>query len=115
VQADVAIAEGELRAARALLDDVIGEAWDTAVAGDQATDEERRAIRLGATHAMRSSAAVVDRMYTAGGGASIFADSPLQRVFRDVHVATQHAMTASRTMELFGRMKLGLETDTRQL
>jgi hypothetical protein len=36
-------------------------------------------------------------------------------VFRDVHVATQHAMTAPRTMELIGRMKLGLETDTRQL
>ena len=54
-------------------------------------------------------------MYTAGGGASIYDDSPLQRVFRDVHVATQHAMVAPRTRELVGRMKLGLETHTGQL
>ena len=54
-------------------------------------------------------------MYTLGGGAAVFMSSPLQRVFRDVHVATQHAMTAPRTFELTGRMRLGIETDTRQL
>ena len=53
--------------------------------------------------------------YTAGGGAAIYEASPLQRVFRDVHVATQHAMVAPRTLEPVGRLRLGLETDTRQL
>ena len=54
-------------------------------------------------------------MYHAAGGSSIHESSPLQRVFRDVHVATQHAMVAERTLEPLGRMALGLPTDTRQL
>jgi hypothetical protein len=36
-------------------------------------------------------------------------------VFRDLHVATQHAMVAPRTFELAGRLRLGLDTDARQL
>lgn len=115
VQADIGAAEATLRASRALLDEVIGDSWATVVSGDRPSDEQRRAVRLAATHAAQSSAAVVDRMYTAAGGAAIFADNPLQRLLRDVHVVTQHAITAPRTMELVGRMKLGLETDTRQL
>lgn len=114
-QSDVALAEAELRAARALLEEAIGEAWETVVRGGTCTDEQRRAIRLAATHATLASARVVDRMYSAGGGASVFDDSALQRVFRDVHVATQHAITSPRTMELVGRMALGLDTDTSQL
>ena len=39
----------------------------------------------------------------------------VKRLFRDVYVATQHAMVAPRTLELVGRMRLGLDTDTRQL
>jgi alkylation response protein AidB-like acyl-CoA dehydrogenase len=54
-------------------------------------------------------------MYHAGGGSSIHETSPLQRVFRDVHVATQHGMVAERTYEPLGRMALGLPTDTSQL
>jgi alkylation response protein AidB-like acyl-CoA dehydrogenase len=114
-QSDVAIAEAELRAARALVDDVVGAAWGACERGGTPDDEQRRSIRLAATHATQTAATVVDRMYTTGGGAAIFEDSALQRVFRDVHVATQHAITAPRTMELVGRLKLGLDTDTRQL
>ena len=58
-----------------------------------------------------ASAAAVDRMYHAGGGSSIHEAHPLQRVFRDVHVATQHAMVAERTYEPLDRMALGLPTD----
>ena len=37
--------------------------------------------------------------------------SKLQRIFRDVHVATQHMMVAPPTYELTGRLLLGLDTD----
>jgi indole-3-acetate monooxygenase len=114
-QSDVAVAEARLRAARALVDDVVGTAWDACRHGDPPDDEHRRSIRLAATHATQTAATVVDRMYTTGGGAAIFEDNALQRVFRDVHVATQHAIAAPRTMELVGRLKLGLDTDLRQL
>jgi alkylation response protein AidB-like acyl-CoA dehydrogenase len=115
VQADVAIAEASLRSARAFVADAVGDAWTSVVAGDTVSDEQRRVIRLAATHATVTSADVVDRMYTAAGGAAVYEDSALQRVLRDVHVATQHAITSSRTFELTGRMRLGLETDTAQL
>ena len=52
VQADVAIAEAELGSARAFMADVVGAAWSTVESGDRATDEQRRSIRLAATHAM---------------------------------------------------------------
>ena len=83
--------------------------------GDAVTDEQRRSLRLAATHATTAAAEATSACYTAGGGAAIYEDSPLQRVFRDVHVATQHAMVAPRTLEPLGRLLLGLETDTRQL
>lgn len=115
MQADVAIAEASLRSARAFVADAVGDAWTTVVDGDTVSDEQRRLIRLAATHAMSTGAQVVDRMYTAAGGVAVYEDSTLQRLLRDVHVATQHAITSPRTYELAGRLRLGLETDTAQL
>jgi hypothetical protein len=39
----------------------------------------------------------------------------LQRDFRDIHTATQHAVVAQPTLELAGRVLLGVETDVSQL
>jgi alkylation response protein AidB-like acyl-CoA dehydrogenase len=110
VQIEVARAEAAWRSARALVREVVEEATETGV-----TDEMRRRLRLAATNATWRSAEAVDRMYHAAGGSSIHESHPLQRVFRDVHVATQHAMVAERTYEPVGRMALGLPTDTTQL
>jgi alkylation response protein AidB-like acyl-CoA dehydrogenase len=115
IQAEVALAEGDVRSAEALVAETVGDAWDSVSAGNPITDDQRRLLRLAATHATLASARAVDRCYSAGGGAAIYDDSPLQRVFRDVHVATQHAMVAPRTMELVGRLRLGLPTETGQL
>jgi alkylation response protein AidB-like acyl-CoA dehydrogenase len=115
VQAAVARAEAAWRSAAALVREAIADAWEEAGTGRPLTDEHRRRLRLAATNATWQSAAAVDLMYHAGGGSSIHEHSPLQRVFRDVHVATQHAMVADRTLEPLGRMALGLPTDARQL
>jgi alkylation response protein AidB-like acyl-CoA dehydrogenase len=115
VQADVAWAEATLGAGRAFLFDAIGQAWTCAVAGDALTLAHRARLRLGATHAVTAAAAAVDRMYNAGGGTAIYATSPLQRCFRDVHVATQHVMVAPPTLELVGRVLLGVDADTAML
>ncbi|MCU1353882.1 MAG: Pigment protein [Acidimicrobiales bacterium] len=115
VQAEVAAAEATVRAARALVAETVGATWDDLVAGRPVTDEHKRSLRLAATHATLASAEATSRCYTAAGGAAVYESNPLQRVFRDVHVATQHAMVAPRTFELTGRMRLGLDTDTRQL
>ena len=114
VQGALAEADAARRAARHLLDHTVAEAWDAAREGRDRGDT-RVALRQAATHATTTSARVVDTCYTAGGGAAVYRSSPLQRVFRDVHVATQHAMVAPRTMEVVGRARFGLPTDLRQL
>ena len=114
VQAALAEADAARRAARHLLDHAVADAWAAAEAGE-ARDPTRVALRQAATHATSASASAVDACYTAGGGAAVYSTSPLQRVFRDVHVATQHAMVAPRTMEVVGRHRFGLPTDVRQL
>jgi alkylation response protein AidB-like acyl-CoA dehydrogenase len=115
VQARVGAAVARLRAAQALVDAEVAVAW-TAAQGDAAiTTEHRLALRLAATHAVRTSAEVVRELHDLGGGSAIYAGSPLQRRLRDAETATAHAQVAPATWELCGRILLGLETDTAQL
>lgn len=114
-QTEVALAEAALRSARAYYYEAIAVAWEAANRDGKISVAHRRDIRLATTHATQASAAAVDRMYTLAGGSSVYQRSPLQRIFRDVHVATQHGMVSASTLELTGRLLLGLETDTRML
>lgn len=115
VQMQFAEAEATLRAARAFLFDAVGTAWETATGTGAISVEQRALVRLAATNAALGAARVVDLMYNAGGGTSIYASSPLQRQFRDVHVLTQHVMVSPSTLELTGRLLLGVDTDTAML
>lgn len=115
VQAEIGKAEAELRAARAFLYEATAQAWARATAGAPLDAPLRASLRLAATHAAQVSARVVDICYTNGGGSAVYRRSSLQRRFRDAHVATQHMMVAGPTLELAGRVLLGLETDTSTL
>ncbi len=113
VQSQVGRAEGIVRAARGLLYDSVGEVWRAvAERGDPVTMEHRALLRLSATHCTHAAAQAVDLMYDAGGASSFHDTSHLQRLFRDVHVATQHAMVASQSYENIGRVFLGLDPGT---
>ena len=115
VQAEVARAEAALRAARALLEESIGVAWDGAVA-DGSVDAHRRAgLRLAATHATETGMRATETAYRLGGGAALYESSALQRRLRDAHAATQHMLVAPATWELTGRVLLGQPTDVTQL
>jgi alkylation response protein AidB-like acyl-CoA dehydrogenase len=115
VQADTAMAEAKLTSAWAFVEAAVQGCWQQALAGDPATDEQRRLLRLSATYATQTAAEVAELMYKAAGGAAVYKTSPIQRCFRDAFVATQHAMVAPRTFEVCGRMRLGLDADVRQL
>lgn len=114
-QSEVARAEALRRSARAFYYEAIEEAWEAAQRGEGLPVEQRRDIRLATTHATHTAARAVDLMYHLAGGSSVYRSSPLQRIFRDVHVATQHMMVSTGTLELTGRLLLGLETDVAQL
>ncbi len=114
-QAAVAGAEAKVRSARALIDEAVGEAWESATASGEVPAEQKAALRLAASHGIRSAREAVDAMYELGGGTAIYETSPLQRRFRDMHVATAHMLVGPATWELAGRVLLGQDTDTSQL
>jgi alkylation response protein AidB-like acyl-CoA dehydrogenase len=111
-QSDVSRAEAMLRSSRAFYYESIESAYQAARQHGSIDAEQRRDVRLATTHATRTCASAVDLMYDLGGGSAVYRSSPLQRIFRDVHVATQHMMVSPSTLELTGRLFLGLETDT---
>ena len=57
------------------------------------------------------AAAVVDAAYRAGGGSSLYMDSPLQRRLRDVHAVTQHFLVRRDAMTVAGAILAGNSID----
>jgi alkylation response protein AidB-like acyl-CoA dehydrogenase len=110
-QNQLADADAQLRAARALLYADAETAWTTAVAGTPFTPEHRARIRGTATWVARTATSVVDTAYTAGGGSSIYTTSPLQRRLRDIHALTQHFAVKSDTFTKAGAVLAGQDVD----
>jgi alkylation response protein AidB-like acyl-CoA dehydrogenase len=106
-QSDLAGADTELRAAHALLHEAAGSAWVGAVEGTPFTLEQRAHLRAAAVWATGRAAAVVETAYRAGGGTSIYADSPLQRRLRDVQTLTQHFLVRPATLATAGAVLAG--------
>lgn len=109
VQADVARAEVLLETARLYLLRSVESVWERTAHGEATPIEQRALLRAAVVHAAESAARVVDLMYTAGGGTSIYEHCPLERCFRDVHTVTQQIMLQPQHWESVGRVLLGLE------
>jgi alkylation response protein AidB-like acyl-CoA dehydrogenase len=109
---ELANADTDFRAARALLHDVAGAAWDMAAAGEPFDDLQRARMRAAAVWVTERSAAVVDAAYRAGGGSSLYDDCPLQRRLRDVYAITQHFVVKQGTLATAGAVLAGQELDT---
>ncbi len=111
IQNDVAKAYAAVKSARAWLYEEVDKAWETVLRGDPVSVEQRINIQVAGTNATRSAAYTVDLMHAAAGGTAVYQRSPIERCFRDVHSATQHAGTSPRTLESTGRMLLGMQPD----
>lgn len=105
---DLGRAEAKLAAARAYAFDTLGQMWDRARAGETLSIEDWTAIRLVQTYATDVAAEVAGFAYRAGGGGALYAASPLQRCFRDMHAATQHIAATDDAYEFAGRARLGI-------
>lgn len=115
VQAEAAKAEATVCSSLAFVHDVVGATWDRAQAGLEMTDDHRRLLRLAAADAVQRCGDTVSRLYRVAGGEAVYRRTPIEKLFRDVNVATQHAMVSERFYETVGRIRLGIETDTRTL
>jgi alkylation response protein AidB-like acyl-CoA dehydrogenase len=115
VQANVGHAEAHLRSGRALLTETVRELWAEVSATNAITLDQRAALRLATTHAIRLAAKVVDIVYNAAGATAVYESHVLQRCFQDIHVITQHLQARFAHYELVGRYTLGLPIDEARL
>ncbi len=108
VQRMVGEAEAIVRSARAYLMDAVAEAW--AASEQQVPDPTREIanVRLAIAHAGHESARAVDLVFSAAGTNAAHTANRLERYFRDVHVAVQHAAAAPANYDGAGRVFLGL-------
>jgi indole-3-acetate monooxygenase len=106
-QHDLARAAAGLDAGRALLHETTDRLWTRAEAGAEATLEDRARARAAAAWAVDAALAATAFAYRSGGGAAVYADSPLQRRLRDLHAMTQHFLVRPDTFVAAGGVLAG--------
>jgi alkylation response protein AidB-like acyl-CoA dehydrogenase len=72
----------------------------------------RRRLRVAAINAVERCTRAVDLCFAAGGGSSIHDGCVLQRVFCDMHTASQHGINSTLFSETLGRIAMGVPADT---
>jgi alkylation response protein AidB-like acyl-CoA dehydrogenase len=107
-------AEALLRSGRAFLYETVRALPYNSTYSAALDDDFRARIRLASAHAAQSAAEAVDLMCNAAGTTAIYASSRLERCFRDVHVAIQHAGVAPSNIEMVGQYCLGLGLQARR-
>ena len=110
-QLELATADTELSAARALIYETAEAAWEAATGAAEFTLHHRARIRAAAAWATEQAADVVRAAYRAGGGGSIYAASPLQRRLRDINALTQHFLVRRDTLTTAGAILAGQDVD----
>ena len=108
VQSCVGEAEAILNAARAYVVNAVGCAW--AASREDATDpaQEIAQARLAIAHSVHEAARVVNLLFHAAGTNAIYTRHPLERQFRDIHVAEQHNAAFQAHYASAGKVLLGL-------
>lgn len=107
VQAEVAIGDARLQAARAFVLKETTEIWDEVSAGSPLTEGHRARIRLAATFGIHEAKAVADTAYDAAGATAIFNDNDFERRFRDLHTVTQQMQGRRDHFRSVGAFMLG--------
>jgi len=111
VQTNLAQAEANVRAARALLLQSVAAIWKEISSGAKLSVEHRVTIRLISTNAIHKAREAVDFAYNAAGATAIFESHPLERRFRDIHTVTQQLQGRLSHFETVGAWMLGAEAD----
>lgn len=107
VQRELGLAEASLQAARAYVLSAVGTLWDELCTG-AVSDAAIAQARLAIVHAMHQSVQVVDKVFHAAGTNAVYQALPLERCFRDIHVAVQHGAALPQYFEEAGKVLLGL-------
>jgi alkylation response protein AidB-like acyl-CoA dehydrogenase len=107
-QRDLAECDLQLRGARALLIEILEQAWTTVSAGNMPPVRLQAEMRSAATFATDVALDVVTRMFRYAGGSAVYLTHILQRCLRDLYTAGQHLMVSNTAYENYGKCLLGL-------
>lgn len=105
-----AIAEGDLklRAARALMVEVLEKAWTIVNTEGQAGPALQAEMRSAATLVTDVALEVTTNAFRYGGGTAVFLPHILQRCLRDLYTAASHLTVSDISYENYGQFLLGL-------
>lgn len=112
VQSQLVEAESAWMSARGALRDAVEAGMSEAARDGSITTATRRRLRVAAINAVERSTRAVDLCFSAGGGSSIHDGCVLQRVFCDMHTASQHGINSPLFSETLGRIAMGVPADT---
>ncbi len=115
LQAYLGRAEALLRSGRAFLNDALSEVWRAVSAGQTLGTADRAMLWLASTHAANTAKEATDLMFSAGGAASTYTASGLERCVRDIHAAAQHVTVAPANYQMAGKAFLGGDMRTTPL
>src|SRR5690606_249111 len=93
-QTEYARAEARWRAARSLLRDEVGAAWELAIEGGPVPVDQRVAMRLAAAHAAGECVAATDAAWMLAGGSAVYDTTVLGRRLPGAPVVTLPIMVA---------------------
>lgn len=96
-----------LTACRAMLDQVVTDALQEAAELRELSPLQTVSVRSSAAYITQECVKVVDWAFTAAGSNAVYDGSALQRRFRDIHIATQHAASRPDPYRAVGAALLG--------
>ena len=96
-----------LRAARALVVEILEEAWEEVGAKGVVEPRLQAEMRSSALFATDVSTEVVSVAFRYGGASALFLSNILQRCLRDVNAAAQHLVVSETSYEVHGQFALG--------
>jgi alkylation response protein AidB-like acyl-CoA dehydrogenase len=108
VQTRLAEAEAIINAARAYVVDSVGTLWDVVSSNVSDPSIAIAQARLAIVHGMHEAVRSVDLVFHAAGTNAIYTRNPLERYFRDIHVAVQHNGAFPAQYESAGKVLMGL-------
>ena len=111
VQAEVALGEARLGAARVFVLSELHDIWQAVIETGQLSIAQRMRIRLATTHAIHEAKQVADLVYDAAGATAIFADNLFERRFRDIHTISQQIQGRKSHYQTAGAFMLGHPAD----
>jgi alkylation response protein AidB-like acyl-CoA dehydrogenase len=110
-QAEFAVSEACLRAARLLCLDTYASIWETHRRGDPLPLGERANIAQAAIHVAEVATAVTEFAYRAAGAHAVYRSVRIQRCLRDMWTGRQSAAMCDEVWERIGQVRFGLAVD----